>query len=110
MIKEVYISVDVETAGPIPGKNALLSIGACLVEKPSCSLYIELQPDKMEVMAEAMAIHGLSMENLKNNGKLPAEAMQIFENWIKKVVAKDQQPIFVALPTIKEYIDAFQNN
>ncbi len=97
MSKENYISVDVETAGPIPGKNALLSIGACLVSEPSISFYIELQPDKDEVEKESMAIHGLSIESLKITGKPPAEAMQIFTDWIKKVTAKGQQPVFVAL-------------
>jgi ribonuclease T len=30
--REVFISVDVETAGPIPGEYSLLSIGACRVD------------------------------------------------------------------------------
>ena len=28
-MSEVFISVDVETAGPIPGEYSLLTIGAC---------------------------------------------------------------------------------
>lgn len=30
--REIFISVDVETAGPIPGEFSLLSIGACDVD------------------------------------------------------------------------------
>ncbi|SSH65668.1 Uncharacterised protein [Klebsiella pneumoniae] len=27
--KEIFVSVDVEASGPIPGKYSMLSIGAC---------------------------------------------------------------------------------
>jgi hypothetical protein len=42
--REVFISVDVETAGPIPGDYSLLSIGACVVDEPSQTFSCELQP------------------------------------------------------------------
>jgi hypothetical protein len=32
--KEIFVSVDVEASGPIPGEYSLLSIGACHVDKP----------------------------------------------------------------------------
>ena len=41
---EIYISVDVEASGPIPGEYSLLSIGACLVGQPDQSFYVELKP------------------------------------------------------------------
>ena len=41
--KEVFISVDVETSGPIPGDYDLLSIGMCLVDKPTVNFYCELK-------------------------------------------------------------------
>ena len=31
---EIFVSIDVETSGPIPGEYSLLSIGACLVSDP----------------------------------------------------------------------------
>ena len=37
---ELYVSVDVETSGPIPGEYSLLSIGACLVAKHETSIYL----------------------------------------------------------------------
>ena len=39
--KEVFISVDVETSGPIPGDYDLLSIGMCLVDKQRWSHMFE---------------------------------------------------------------------
>jgi ribonuclease T len=56
MPEELYICVDVETAGPTPGQYALLSIGACLVQDTSCTFYIELCPDSTVSIPEAMAI------------------------------------------------------
>jgi len=31
---ELYVSVDVETSGPVPGIYSLLSVGACVVSSP----------------------------------------------------------------------------
>lgn len=97
MPEELYISVDVETAGPIPADFALLSIGACLVDEPSNSFYIELQPDRDKVSPEAMAIHGLSFERLAKTGVPALEAMQSFAKWVGGVTNKNQRAVFVAL-------------
>jgi ribonuclease T len=97
MPEETFISVDVETAGPIPGQYALLSIGACLVGETSSSFYIELHPDHITVIDEALAISGLSLENLKKTGTPPKEAMQVFANWVSGVTPEGQRPVFVAL-------------
>jgi len=97
MPEELYISVDVETAGPIPADFALLSIGACVVNEPSITFYIELQPDRDRISTEAMAIHGLTLEGLKKNGTPVREAMQSFADWVKGITAENQRPVFVAL-------------
>ena len=94
--KEIYISVDVETAGPIPGKYALLSIGACLVEHPECTFYIELKPTSMESVQEAMDIHGLKLEQLIETGVSPSYAMRRFAEWVKAQVPEEAKPVFVA--------------
>ncbi|MDP3450176.1 MAG: 3'-5' exonuclease [Anaerolineaceae bacterium] len=97
MPEELYISVDVETAGPITADFALLSIGACLVDNPSTAFYIELQPDREQVSAEALAVHGLSLEMLRNDGTPAREAMQAFADWVKSITGENQRPVFVAL-------------
>ena len=63
--REVYVSVDVETAGPNSHSYALLSIGACLLDTPEVAFYIELQPIQDAAMPDALAITGLSMQCLK---------------------------------------------
>jgi len=97
MQNEIYICVDVETAGPIPGQYAMLSIGACLVEEPATTFYVELKPDRLEYLPEALAISGLSLNSLIEQGIDPQTAMKDFADWINDVVPKDSRVVFVAL-------------
>ncbi len=97
MPREVYICVDVETAGPVPGQFAMLSIGACLVEDISTTFYLELQPDRLEALPEALAISGLSLEELEQTGVPPHEAMPAFARWLEGVVPEGKLAVFVAL-------------
>jgi ribonuclease T len=94
--KEFYIVVDVETAGPSPSYYAMLSIGACAVDNPQRTFYTELQPDRQAFTSEAMAVNGLSLEQLSTDGLPPAEAMQSFADWVEKVVPADAQPVLAA--------------
>jgi ribonuclease T len=97
MLNEVYVCVDVETAGPVPAQYAMISLGACLVDDPSTTFYRELQPDRPAVLPEALAISGLSMEALRETGSPPAEALQAFAAWLQSVVPAGMRPVFVAL-------------
>ena len=97
MLPEVYVCVDVETAGPMPGQYAMLSIGACLVEDPDTTFYVELQPDRPDYLPEALAISGLSLAALQQHGSAPQAAMQAFADWLVKVVPEGEKGIFVAL-------------
>jgi len=94
---ELYISVDVETSGPIPGEYSLLSIGACLVSDPNSSVYIELRPDSPKHDPEALAVSGLSLDLLYREGAPPQEAMHTFENWVASLCRPKQRVIFVGL-------------
>jgi DNA polymerase III epsilon subunit-like protein len=93
---ETYISVDVETAGPNPGQYAMLSIGACTVTEPVETFYIEMQPDQEAVLPEALRVSGLSMDELREHGTPPQQAMRQFANWVKAVTSQDSKPVFVA--------------
>lgn len=92
---EVYISVDVETSGPIPGEFSLLSLGACVVGKTSKTFYAELKPLNNNFIEKALEVSGLSIEELKTKGEKPAEAFVRFEKWITEV-SDDNRPVFVA--------------
>jgi ribonuclease T len=95
-IREVYVSVDVETAGPNPGLYSLLSIGACLVAEPARTFYVELQPVNSNAEKEALAVHGLSLEKLRATGVPPADAMAEFEAWLAREIPPPVRPLFVA--------------
>jgi len=94
---EEYISVDVETSGPNPSDFALLSIGACTINAPRKTFYIELKPDVDGSVPEAMSVSKLSIEKLKRDGILAKDAMQEFSNWLSVVVPEKPQPVFTAL-------------
>lgn len=91
---EIFISVDVEASGPIPGDYSLLSVGACLVANPARQFYAELQPISDKSVPEALAVSKLSMDHLKARGQAPGPAFQEFEAWILKNAGLGT-PIFV---------------
>jgi DNA polymerase III epsilon subunit-like protein len=93
---EAYISIDVETSGPVPSQYAMLSIGACTLGDPRQEFYVELKPDKEKYLSESLAISSLSMEKLSVDGVDPKIAMHSFADWLKGVVPSGQMPIFVA--------------
>jgi DNA polymerase III epsilon subunit-like protein len=92
---ETFVSVDVEAAGPHPGQYALLAIGACLVDDPAEGFYVELQPTSDDVVPSALAVSGLSMDELRRSGRPPAEAMADFAEWVERVTPGGSLPVFV---------------
>ena len=96
-MKEFYIVVDIETSGPNPGLYSLLSIGACTLQSPRQTFYVEVQPDKEKISPEAMSIHKLSLDKLSSEGQPPAEVMRSFAEWIDHVTPDGgARPIFTA--------------
>lgn len=92
---EVFISIDVETAGPIPGEYSLLSIGACLVANPDVTFACELRPINDNADPAALEVSGLSLQQLRRTGLEPATAMMRFRDWIRDATGERQDPIFV---------------
>lgn len=94
-VKEVFISVDVETAGPIPGEYSLLSIGACDADYPDRQFSCELKPISKAFIPEAIAVTGLSLETLAKTGVEPKEAMTQFAAWVRSLARNDEALVFV---------------
>jgi ribonuclease T len=94
--KEVYISVDIETAGPNPHDYSLLTIGAVAIEEMAQMFYIELQPLNSRFRPEALEISRLSMQHLEKHGAPPKDAMAQFEMWINAQATGGKLPVFVA--------------
>lgn len=93
--KEIFISVDVETAGPIPGDYSMLSIGACLAERPDIRFARKLKPTTHRADPEALAVSGLSLAELEVSGTDPAAAMADFAAWIAAAAGEEGEPVFV---------------
>ena len=94
--EEYYIVVDIEASGPTPGPYALLSIGACTLGQPRQTFYVELKPDREAFTAEAMAVNGLSLETLAEQGLPPHEALERFAGWLGRVVPPGARPVLAA--------------
>ena len=93
--KEVFISVDIEASGPIPGDYDLLSIGMCLVDQPDIQFYCELKPVSYKADPKALAVTGFHLEDLAKNGIDPATAMQNCAAWIEQHLSTSETAIFV---------------
>ncbi len=89
------VSVDIETAGPVPSRYAMLSIGACLVARPEEGFYVELQPEHPDADPQALAISGLSLDMLAREGLPAGEALRRFDAWLREHVP-GERPVFVA--------------
>lgn len=93
--REVFISVDVETAGPIPGEYSMLSIGACLVEDATVTFECQLKPINDNADPAALEVTGLTLERLRATGLEPRPAMTSFGDWIASCSGGNATPVFV---------------
>jgi len=110
MPSEVFVSVDIETSGPNPRRYAILSIGACLVDAPEHSFYVELVPTSREAVPEALAVSGLDLDELARTGTDPEKALLQFEEWLSELPGP---PVFTAFNAafdwmfVVDYFDRF---
>lgn len=93
--REIFVSVDVETAGPIPGEYSLLSIGACSVFAPEEAFACELKPVGDKFDPKALEVTGLSLETLAQTGDDPRLAMEKFAQWLAGLAGDDATVVFV---------------
>ncbi|CAM5413944.1 hypothetical protein AFEL58S_02239 [Afipia felis] len=95
--KEVFVSVDVETAGPIPGEYSLLSIGACDVDDLTKTFSCELKPINRNADPKALEVSGLALDKLARDGLEPRAAMQSFADWLASLAGNHGSVVFVGL-------------
>jgi DNA polymerase III epsilon subunit-like protein len=93
-VKEVYISVDIEAAGPVPATYSMLSLGAVAVDDPTQTFYAELKPVSDNFVPDAMKVVGRSLRDFADKGRAPKEAMIAFRDWLAHL-AKARKPVFV---------------
>ena len=101
-MKEIYISVDIETDGPIPGPHSMLSFGAAAFSDDGN--LIDTNSANLELLDGATPSPETALWWEKNkdaydatriNVQAPNEAMPRFVEWVDQLPGK---PVFVAYP------------
>ncbi|MFD8074048.1 exonuclease [Streptomyces sp. NPDC059718] len=104
----LYISVDVEADGPIPGPYSMLSLGAAVAGRQDAdgftpadperdTFYRELRPAGTQTDPRALAVSGLDRARLAAEGSEPAAAMAEFTAWVH-TVSEGAQPVMTGYP------------
>lgn len=105
---EVYISTDIESDGPIPGPNSMLSLGAAaylpdgtLVGTFSVNFETlpgaQGDPDTMTWWSGRPR----EWEETRKDQKAPKEAMTSYVEWVKKMPGS---PVFVGYPATFDFL------
>ncbi len=105
---EIYVSTDVETDGPCPGLNSMLSFAsaAYLADKTligTFSANLEMlpgasgHPDTMKWWETQKEAWAACRQNLQS----PEQAMQDYVVWLKGLPGK---PVFVGYPVVFDYM------
>ena len=98
-LPELYIAVDVEADGPIPGPYSMISLGMAVVGRPELMFYTELKPISQEFDPAALAVSGLDRNHLLQNAPDARQAMQAAYDWIN-TLRKIGRPVFLAAPAV----------
>ncbi|NYV76500.1 3'-5' exoribonuclease [Streptomyces sp. UH6] len=110
----LYISVDIEADGPIPGPYSMLSLGAAVAGRQDAdgftpadpqehTFYRELRPVSDEFDAQALAVSGLDRDRLRREGADPATAMTEFTAWVDDV-SPVAQPVVCGYPVAFDWM------
>jgi len=134
-----YVSFDIESSGPTPGKYSMISIGACIVGNRNKQFYREIKPISMNFCIEALKIgaQGLNctknlqifdeynphkdafdainvLKKLSQQGEAPAKVMSEYQDWVLKNT-RGFRPVEAAAPIKFDgmftayYFDNFNN-
>ena len=109
--RELYISVDVEPDGHVPGTSSIVSLGACAaairddegeitaLDPEAQTFYAVLRPITDQYVEKAPRVTGFEREALEQDGRAPEEALPEFAAWIDALAAEhDALPVFAAYP------------
>jgi ribonuclease T len=92
-LSETFISVDIESDGPIPGDYSMLQIGASVIGTDE-KFEVKLAPISDRYDPEALAVSGLNREILTRKGQAPERAMRLFTSFVYGT-CKDTKPVYV---------------
>lgn len=109
--RELYLSVDAEVDGQVPGPYSMVAVGACAAALRAAdggiealdpelqTFYAELQPISEQYVEKALRMTGLDRATLERDGRAPADAMAAFAGWVDELAAQhDAKPVLAAFP------------
>jgi len=111
--RELYISVDVEPDGHVPGTSSIVSLGACAAavrdddanlepldpEDGANTFYAVLRPITDAYVEKALRVTGFDRATVERDGRAPEEALPEFAAWIDGLAAEhDALPVLAAYP------------
>jgi hypothetical protein len=109
--RELYLCVDAEVDGHVPGPYSMVSIGACaaairdedgaieILDPDDKTFYAELRPISDTYIEKALRATGLQRAELERDGRPPGEAMPKFVAWVDDLaIAHHAQPVLAAFP------------
>ena len=98
-LPELYIAVDVEADGPIPGPYSMISLGMSVTGRPDLSFYTELRPISDDFVPAALAVSGLDRDRLLREAPEAADAMRGAAAWVNGL-RPIGRPVFLAAPAV----------
>ena len=111
MGKDIYISCDVETDGPIPGPNSMLSLGAAAFvvdpESPKGYSHIDDFSVNLEVLPGSTpnedtmrwwATQKEAWEECRKGCVDATAGMHMFHSWLEELARGGYKPVFVGYP------------
>jgi hypothetical protein len=112
--RDTYISADVETDGPIPGRYSMLSFGLAVAatfdgkafaprNPAAATFYRELRPITHDWLPEAVEASGLDRDALASEAAEPSLAMADATEWVASV-AGGTRPVVVGYPLVFDWM------
>ena len=109
--RELYVAVDAEVDGHVPGPYSLVSLGACAaavraedgavdaLDAQAATFYATLRPISDDYVERALRATGLDRAALERDGREPHDAMRAFAGWVDELAAlHDAAPVLAAFP------------
>lgn len=102
---EVYFSVDIETDGPVPGVNSMLSMGCAAFDRLGSRLgtfsanLLPLPDGQTDPKTMAWwATQAQAWQACQQNPQCPGRVMPEFAQWVSTTAGSNAKPVFAAWP------------
>ncbi len=107
---EVYFSIDIESDGPIPGPNSMLSLGAAAFADDetllsTISVNFELLPGAVPDPSTMKwwATQPVAWAECRKDPRAPVDGMQAFKSWVVET-SGEHLPVFVGYPAGYDFL------